>query len=233
MRGSSSGASSGEDVSEMRLVFLGPPGSGKGTQAGMVGRKFGVPQISTGDILREAVEQKTDLGKKAREYMDAGALVPDDIVLSLVEERTAKEDCAGGFILDGFPRTLVQAEGLERILGEHGEALDAVVFIDVSDEVIVSRLSQRRVCPGCGAPYNLDSDPPKEKDVCNKCGVNLEVRADDAPETVKTRLEVYRRDTLPLVEHYESGGLLKRVDGEGTVDDVFSSILGAVEAVRR
>jgi len=233
MRGSSSGANSGEDANAMRLIFLGPPGSGKGTQAGMVGRKFGVPQISTGDILREAVERKTEMGTKAREYMDAGKLVPDEIVLSLVEERTGKGDCAKGFILDGFPRTLVQAEGLEKILADHGKALDAVVFIDVSDDAVFSRLSRRRVCPGCGAPYNLDSDPPEVEGICDKCRGKLETRADDAPETVKTRLEVYRRDTLPLVEHYEAAGLLKRVDGEGQVGDVFSSILRELEAVRQ
>jgi adenylate kinase len=199
----------------------------------MVSRKFGVPQISTGDILREAVERKTDMGTKAREYMDAGGLVPDEIVLSLVEERTGKEDCAKGFILDGFPRTLVQADGLEKILADHGKALDAVVFIDVSDDAIFSRLSRRRVCPGCGAPHNLDSDSPEAEGICDKCGGKLEARADDAPETVKTRLEIYRRDTLPLVEHFEAEGLLKRIDGEGRVEDVFSSILGELEAVRQ
>jgi adenylate kinase len=199
----------------------------------MVSRKFGVPQISTGDILRDAIEQKTELGTRAREYVEAGTLVPDDIVLSLVEERTAREDCKAGFILDGFPRTLVQAEGLDRILESRAEALDAVVFIDVRDEAIVSRLSQRRVCPACGAPYNLASDPPREEGACDKCGGTLEPRVDDAPETVKTRLGVYRRDTLPLVEHYESDGLLRRIDGEGPVESVFSSILEELEAVRQ
>jgi adenylate kinase len=217
----------------MRLVFLGPPGSGKGTQAGIVGKKYGVPRISTGDILREAIEQSTDLGNKARECVDAGKLVPDDIVLSLVKERTGKEDCRAGFILDGFPRTLVQAGGLEEILAGRGEALDAVVFIDVSDEVIMARLSRRRVCPGCGAPYNLVSDPPGQEGACDRCGGKLEPRADDAPGTVKTRLEVYRRNTLPLVEHYRSDGVLKRVDGEGSVDEVSASILGQLEAVRQ
>jgi len=199
----------------------------------MVSKEFRIPQISTGDILRDAIEQNTELGKRAREYVEGGKLVPDEIVLSLVEERTAKEDCAAGFILDGFPRTLVQAEGLESILADHGAALDAVVFIDVSDEVIISRLSRRRVCRACGAPYNLDSDPPRKEGVCDKCGGKLEARVDDDPETVKTRLEVYRRDTLPLVKHYESEGLLKRVSGEGSVDGVFSSILSELEAVKR
>jgi adenylate kinase len=217
----------------MRLVFLGPPGSGKGTQAGMVSGRFGIPQISTGDILREAIEQNKELGTRARGYVEGGKLVPDEIVLSLVEERTAKPDCTGGFILDGFPRTLVQAEGLEKILADHGAALDAVIFIDVGDEAIISRLSRRRVCPTCGAPYNIDSDPPREEGVCDKCGGKLEARVDDAPATVKTRLEVYRKDTLPLVKHYESEGLLKRVSGEGTVEGVFSSILAELEAVRR
>lgn len=182
--------------------------------------------------MREAVERKTDMGTKAGEYMDAGKLVPDEIVLSLVEERTGRQDCAKGFILDGFPRTLVQAEGLGKILADRGKALDAVVFIDVSDDVIFSRLSQRRVCPGCGAPYNLDSDPSETEGVCDKCAGKLEARVDDAPETVKTRLDIYRRDTLPLVGHYEVEGLLKRVDGEGRVEDVFSSIVGELEAVK-
>ncbi len=233
MKGSSSGANSGEDASTMRLVFLGPPGSGKGTQAGMVSKRFGVPQISTGDILREAVEEKTDLGNRAREYMDAGELVPDDIVLSLVEERTARGDCAGGFILDGFPRTLVQAEGLEKILAGRGAALDAVVFIDVGADAIISRLSRRRVCLGCGATYSMDSDPPDKDGVCDRCGGRLEARGDDHPETVKTRLGVYRRDTLPLVEHYESEGLLRRVEGEGPVEEVFSAILRELDAEKR
>jgi adenylate kinase len=216
----------------MRLVFLGPPGSGKGTQAGMVSKKFNIPQISTGDILREVIEEKTELGKRARRYVEAGVLVPDDIVLSLVKERIGKEDCSGGFILDGFPRTLVQAEGLEKTLADLGEVLNAVVFIDVPDEAIISRLSDRRVCRACGTPYNLASDPPRREGVCDKCGGKLEARGDDAPETVKTRLGVYRRYTLPLVEHYESDGLLKRIHGEGPVEDVFSSILEELEAVR-
>jgi adenylate kinase len=217
----------------MRLVLLGPPGSGKGTQAGLVSRKFGIPQISTGDILREAIEQNSELGTRAREFVEGGKLVPDEIVLSLVEERTAKPDCAEGFILDGFPRTLVQAEGLEKILADHGAALDVVIFIDVSDGAIISRLSRRRVCPACSATYNLDSDPPREEGVCDKCGGKLEARVDDDPATVKTRLKVYRKDTLPLVKHYETDGLLRRVSGEGTVRGVFSSILGELEAVRR
>ncbi len=233
MRGSSREGGSGEDVSPMRLVFLGAPGSGKGTQADIVSKKYGIPRISTGDILREAIEQSTDLGNKAREYVEKGELVPDDIVLSLVEERTEKEDCRGGFILDGFPRTLVQAEGLEGTLAGRGEKLDAVVFIEVSDDVIIARLSRRRVCPGCGAPYNLDSDPPGQEGTCDRCGGNLEPRVDDAPGTVKTRLEVYRRDTLPLVEHYSSDGILISVVGEGSVDEVSALILGQLEAVRQ
>jgi len=208
----------------MRLVFLGPPGSGKGTQAGMVGKKIGVPRISTGDILRDSIERKTALGEKARAYVEGGKLVPDDVVLSLVEERIGRDDCADGFILDGFPRTLVQARGLERILNSRGESLDAVLFIDVSDETIIDRLSRRRVCPDCGAPYNIESDRPAGGR-CEKCGGSLEARVDDEPATVKTRLEVYRKETLPLVEHYKSAGLINRVDGEGTIDEVYSSIL--------
>ncbi len=216
-----------------RLVFLGPPGAGKGTQADLVADSLGIPHISTGDILREAMEKKTDLGGRAGRYVEGGDLVPDEIVLSLVEERTGREDCAGGFVLDGFPRTVAQAEGLDGILAERGEALDAVILLDVGDEAIISRLAQRRVCPACGALYSLDGDPPRQDGVCDKCGARLEARVDDDPATVKKRLEVYRRDTLPVVEYYESEGLLRRVGGEGDVEGVFSSILEVLKTVKR
>jgi adenylate kinase len=215
----------------MRLVFLGPPGSGKGTQATMVGEKLGVPQISTGDILREAVARKTDLGEKAKAYMDSGRLVPDDVMLSLVDKRIGEADCAGGFVLDGFPRTLAQALGIEEILGKRGQALDAVVFIGVEDEVVLGRLSRRRVCPQCKALYNLDADPPREDEKCDRCGVDLILRSDDKEDTIRTRLGVYRKDTLPLVEYYESRGLLRRVDGSAEIDAVFAAVMQEVTRV--
>jgi adenylate kinase len=191
----------------------------------MVGEKLGVPQISTGDILREAVTLKTDLGEEARSYMESGRLVPDDVMLSLVDKRIGESDCAGGFVLDGFPRTLGQALGLEEILGRRGQGLDAVVFIDVDDEVVLSRLSRRRVCPQCKALYNLEADPPREDERCDRCGVGLVLRTDDSEDTVRTRLGVYRNDTLPLVEYYDSRGILRKIDGNGEIQAVSSAVM--------
>lgn len=212
----------------MRLVFLGPPGAGKGTQAEMVSAKLGVPQISTGDILRDAVRRKTDLGAKAKAHMDSGGLVPDEIMLSLVERRLAEPDCAVGFLLDGYPRTLPQAEGLDRALAG-GKAIDAVVLIEVDDDEVVARLSRRRVCPQCKALYNLDANPPGKEGVCDQCGTALIIRSDDAEQTVRTRLEVYRRETLPLVEYYGKKGILKRVKSEGGIQKVFDAIIDVLE----
>ncbi len=216
----------------MRLVFLGPPGSGKGTQARMVGEKLGLPQISTGDILREAIARKTDLGEKAKPYMDVGELVLDEVVLPVVEKRIMEKDCMKGFILDGFPRTLGQAIGLEEVLQRLGCAVDAVIFIDVDDTVVVRRLSRRRVCPKCNAMYNLDTDPPKQEGLCDRCQVGLQLRSDDKPETIEARLLVYRKNTLPLVEYYESRGILKRIAGGGEIGKVFDSILGELSEAR-
>ena len=216
----------------MRLIFLGPPGSGKGTQARLVGAKLGLPQISTGDILREAIARKTDLGEKAESIMDAGELVPDEVVLPLAEKRIEEKDCVKGFILDGFPRTLAQAIGLEEVLQRQGSAVDVVIFIEVGDAVVVKRLSRRRVCPNCKAMYNLSTDPPKQEGLCDRCRVALELRTDDKPETVEARLVVYRKNTLPLVEYYESRGILRRIAGDDGISEVFGSILGALSEVR-
>jgi adenylate kinase len=216
----------------MRLIFLGPPGSGKGTQARMVGEKLGLPQISTGDILREAIARKSDLGEKAKSYMDAGELVPDEVVLPLAEKRIVEKDCTNGFILDGFPRTLAQAIGLEEVLQRQGCTIDAVMFIEVDDAVVVERLSRRRTCPKCKAMYNLDTDPPKQEGACDRCQVALELRSDDKPETVEARLVVYRKNTLPLVEYYESRGILRRIVGEGEIGTVFDSIMEELSEVR-
>ena len=217
----------------MRLVLLGPPGSGKGTQAKMVSEKMGIPQISTGDILREAVARGTELGRKARSYMDAGQLVPDDVMLGLMEKRIGEADCARGYILDGFPRTLAQALGLDEILSRRGEAIDLAILIEVGDDTVVKRLTRRRVCPACHALYNLDTDPPKDDNRCDRCGVELVLRSDDEETTVRTRLNVYRNDTLPLADYYDSKGILRKVDGEGTIDDVFSSIMEVLTEVRQ
>lgn len=216
----------------MRLVFLGPPGAGKGTQAEMVSSKLGVPQISTGDILRDAVRRKTDLGMKAKAHMDSGGLVPDEIMLSLVERRLAEPDCSGGFLLDGYPRTLPQAQALDRALAG-GKGIDAVVLIEVDDDEVVARLSRRRVCPQCKALYNLDASPPKKEGSCDQCGAALVTRSDDSEATIRTRLEVYGRETFPLVEYYQKKGILRRVKSEGGIRKVFASIMDAIAGVGR
>jgi adenylate kinase len=199
----------------------------------MVGERLKVPQISTGDILREAAVRGTDLGRKARVYMEKGELVPDDVMLPLVESRISEGDCKGGYVLDGFPRTLAQALGLDEILQRQEQAVDAVIFIDVDDDTVMERLSRRRVCPQCKALYNLDADPPQHDGICDRCGVELELRSDDAEDTVGTRLLVYRNDTLPLVDYYDSRGLLRRIDGGADIETVFAAILDETAELRR
>lgn len=215
------------------MVFLGPPGSGKGTQARMVGEKMEIPQISTGDILREAMARGSDLGMQARPYVDGGNLVPDEIMLPLVERRIGEPDCKPGYILDGFPRTLAQAIGLDELLEKRGQAVDAVVFLSVEDDVVLERLSRRRVCSACNELYNTSADPPREEGICDRCGGSLKLRDDDAEETVRTRLLVYRKDTLPLAEYYESRGLLHRIDGGSDVETVYESILDEITELER
>jgi adenylate kinase len=212
----------------VRLVLLGPPGAGKGTQARTLVEQFKVPQISSGDLLREAVRDRNSLGKKARGFMGRGNLVPDDMVLKLIEERLDRPDAQTGFVLDGFPRTVAQAEAFKAMLDRRGRALDRVVAVIVPDEEIIKRISGRRTCRNCGAMYHTIFDPPRNLDVCNTCNGELYQREDDAEDTVRMRLEVYAAATRPLVEHYERLGLLSRVDGVGRPDEVNRRIMTAL-----
>jgi len=214
----------------MRLILLGPPGAGKGTQAKRLIERYGIPQISTGDILRAAVRDGTDLGRKAKQYMDAGKLVPDEVVIGIIEERLQQPDCAKGFILDGFPRTVAQADALNRVLANLGQAIDHVVSIEVPDEELVERLTGRRTCRGCGAMYHVKFSPPKAQGVCDKCGGELYQRDDDREETIRARLKVYHEQTAPLVEYYEKAGLLRRIPGQGSVDEIYARIEGVLGA---
>lgn len=212
----------------MRLVFLGPPGSGKGTQAEMLSKMFGIPRISTGDILRDAVAGETGLGVKAKQYMDQGRLVPDEIMVAIIDQRLRQPDCSSGYILDGFPRTLAQAIALDEMLAD---PIDMAIFIDVSDETVIRRLTRRRICPRCHTAYNLETDPPKRDEICDRCGTELVLRSDDDESTVRTRLQVYRKETLAVIEYYDSKGILRKVNGEGVKESVFNSIVDEVEEV--
>ena len=208
----------------MNLILLGAPGAGKGTQAKLIVSKYGIPQISTGDMLREAVANQTELGKKAKEDMDKGELVPDEVVIGIVKERLAQPDCERGFILDGFPRTLKQAEALDKILDELGKKIDAVINVAVPEEEIVKRIVNRRTCKKCGAVYHLIYNPPKEPGKCDKCGGELYQRDDDKEETVKERLRVYKAQTEPLIDYYSKKGLVYNVDGTKSIEGVFEEI---------
>ena len=204
----------------MNVIFLGPPGAGKGTQAVRVCERLGIPQISTGDILRRAMREQTPTGLAAKSYVDKGQLVPDRVVIDIVRERLAQEDCAGGYLLDGFPRTVPQAEALAQFAH-----IDAVIDIDVSDEKLIERLSGRRVCPACGGTYHISH---LKGDTCEKCGGKLIQRDDDKAETVLSRLSVYHAQTAPLIDYYDARGLLRKVDGSAPMDDCFSAILSAL-----
>ncbi|MHB8927256.1 MAG: adenylate kinase [Bacillota bacterium] len=208
----------------MRLMLLGPPGVGKGTQAKLLAKVYGIPHISTGDILRQEVRDGTELGRQAKEYMVRGALVPDDLILAMFESRLDREDTRPGFIVDGFPRTIPQAEALDRMLARRGLKLDAVVTIEAPLEELVRRSAGRRVCRQCGAPYNVYYQPPKVEGVCDVCGGSLHQRDDDREETVRRRQEVYRAETAPLVAHYEAQGFVRRVDGSQSVEAVLASV---------
>lgn len=216
----------------MNIVLLGAPGSGKGTQAAMISGRHGTPHISTGDILRQAVTDGTSLGLKAQGYMDRGELVPDEIIIGVVEECLREEDCERGFILDGFPRTVAQAESLEESLKEMGGSLDVVLNIEVEDEEIIRRLTGRRICGKCGRIFHLLFDPPRDEGVCEVCGGDLYQRADDTEETVRRRLEVYKEQTAPLIDFYKRKGLLRNVRGEKSAADVFEHVQETLEGIR-
>lgn len=217
----------------MRLVFLGPPGAGKGTQARELAREWSVPQIATGDILREAVAAGTALGREAKGYMDRGELVPDTVIVGVIGERLGKPDAARGYILDGFPRTLPQGEALEGLLKRRGEQLDGVLFIDVPETELLRRLTGRRVCRACGETFHVVANPPKKAGVCDKCVGELYQRDDDSEATVRRRLEVYARQTEPLLAFYRDRKLLTRIHGEGAIDDIRAELRRATEAARK
>ena len=208
----------------MKLVMLGAPGAGKGTQANMIAEKYGIPHISTGDIFRANIKEGTDLGKEAKSYMDKGELVPDELTVRLLLDRVSKDDCKDGYVLDGFPRTIPQAEVLEKELEKNGDRIDKAVNVDVPDENIVNRMSGRRACLKCGATYHIVHIPPRKEGICDNCGSELVQRDDDKEETVKNRLKVYHDQTAPLIEFYSSRNVLETVDGTKPSEDVFANI---------
>ena len=208
----------------MKLILLGAPGAGKGTQAEIISKALNIPSVSTGNMLREAMKNGTELGRKVKNFMDNGQLVPDDVIIGIVEERVAREDCKDGYILDGMPRTIPQAAALE----ERGIHFDAVVSIEISDDVIEKRMSGRRVCGTCGASYHIVANPPKVEGVCNVCGKELVTRKDDTPETVRNRLKVFHAETEPLKHFYEKLGSLKLVEGNQPIDEATQEILATL-----
>ncbi len=209
----------------MKIIMLGAPGAGKGTQAKQIADKYGIPHISTGDIFRANLKQGTELGKKAKEYMDQGLLVPDELTCDLVMDRIGQEDCKDGFVLDGFPRTIPQAEALDAALSKIGQKMDYAIDVDVPDENIVNRMSGRRACLNCGATYHIVSIPTKVEGICDRCGEKVVLRDDDQPETVKKRLDVYHAQTQPLIDYYKKQDILKTVDGTQPMDQVFGAIV--------
>ena len=208
----------------MKIIMLGAPGAGKGTQAAKIAAKYQIPHISTGDIFRANLKAGTELGKKAKEYMDKGLLVPDELVVDLVIDRFKADDCAKGYILDGFPRTIPQAEALDKALSAIGDSVDYAINVEVPDENIIERMSGRRACVGCGATYHIVYNPTKVEGKCDACGADLILRDDDKPETVEKRLNVYHEQTQPLIDYYKAKGILKEVDGTVDMKDVFAAI---------
>ena len=209
----------------MRLLLIGPPGSGKGTQAKFLVDHFTIPQISTGDMLRKNVQNKTALGIKAQTYMQAGQLVPDTVILSIMEDRLAEDDCTNGYILDGFPRTIPQAEGLDELLDNLGQQLDFVVVMNIADSLIINRLSNRRSCKECNQVYNLLYAPPHKAGKCNECKGNLFVREDDIPDTIQHRLNIYHQQTEPVIDYYTQLGMTEIIDAKGSIEDIKTNII--------
>lgn len=209
----------------MKIIMLGAPGAGKGTQAQMIADKFGIPHISTGDIFRENVKNGTELGMEAKKYMDQGLLVPDELTVKILLDRVAKDDCENGYVLDGFPRTIPQAEVLDAAIKELGDKIDYAINVDVPDENIIRRMSGRRACLACGATFHIEHIPPKQEGICDRCGKELVLRDDDREETVKNRLDVYHKQTQPLIDFYTKQGILKTVDGTADMKDVFTAII--------
>ena len=214
----------------MKIIMLGAPGAGKGTQAKLIADQYQIPHISTGDIFRANIKNGTELGKKAKTYMDQGLLVPDELVVDLVVDRVAQDDCVNGYVLDGFPRTIPQAKALDEALIKKGTGIDYALNVDVPDENIIRRMSGRRACVNCGATYHIVHIPTKVEGICDRCGSELILRDDDKPETVKNRLDVYHKQTQPLIDHYSKQNILRTVDGTKDIDEVFADIIAALEA---
>jgi len=213
----------------MKIIMLGAPGAGKGTQAKKIAEKYGIPHISTGDIFRANIKNQTELGMKAKGYMDQGMLVPDELTLELIMDRFTNDDCKNGYVLDGFPRTIPQAEALTKALADKQDAVDYAINVDVPDEAIVTRMSGRRACLACGGTYHIKFNPTKVEGICDACGGELVLRADDKPETVQKRLDVYHEQTQPLIDYYQTQNILKEVDGTLPLEDVFQAIIAILE----
>ena len=213
----------------MKIIMLGAPGAGKGTQAKKIAEKYGIPHISTGDIFRANIKNQTELGMKAKSYMDQGALVLDELTLELIMDRFTNDDCKNGYVLDGFPRTIPQAEALTKALADKQDAVDYAINVDVPDEAIVTRMSGRRACLACGGTYHIKFNPTKVEGICDACGGELVLRNDDKPETVQKRLDVYHEQTQPLIDYYQTQNILKEVDGTLPLDEVFQAIIAILE----
>ena len=214
----------------MKIIMLGAPGAGKGTQAKLIAEKYGIPHISTGDIFRANIKEGTDLGKEAKEYMDKGQLVPDELTVRILLDRVSKDDCKNGYVLDGFPRTIPQAEVLDCEVAKLSDKIDLAIDVEVPDENIIKRMGGRRACPKCGATYHVEHIPPKKEGICDVCGSELVLRDDDKPETVRKRLQVYHEQTQPLIDYYSRQNILRTVDGTREMNEVFDSIVKLMEA---
>ena len=214
----------------MKIIMLGAPGAGKGTQAKLIAEKYGIPHISTGDIFRANIKEGTELGKEAKQYMDKGELVPDELTVRILLDRVGRDDCKNGYVLDGFPRTIPQATVLDNEVAKLGEKIDYAIDVEVPDENIIRRMGGRRACPKCGATYHVEHIPPKKEGICDTCGSELVLRDDDKPETVKSRLEVYHKQTQPLIDHYSKQNILRTVDGTKDMKEVFANIEKLLEA---